>query len=507
MKLNVGFNSVAGKPRWLSLFTVGCLAVTSACGDDGGSSTPDASPPDGMTAPDAGGIDAMPPVDVSYEFESQLTPGQSSVNYSGQALRQVLITELTGYIGRLTAEVGTRPPADDAILAGLLFYVDFDSTIGGQVPLTIATDVPLLQKVYDDISTNKLLRDKLAGNDASTDHKPWNTPGNFQGWSEGGESADTPTELLEHWFGVLDDLAFQRGQGTVPSGPDNAPIEVVYLTPSGQDLQQLVQKFLTVAVTFSQGTDDYLDDDIEGKGILSPNTQDGTAPYTVLEHAWDEGFGYFGAARDYDQYTDDELSGEGGRGEYQSYHDTSGDGAVDLTREYNFAIAVNCAKRDRGSAEATDFTKDVFDAFVAGRQIIHDADGELTPEQLEALKIQRDIVVSTWEKCIAATVVHYINETLADMSAFGTAEYSFATHAKHWSELKGFSLGLQFNPRSPMLEGTRFADFHARIGDAPVLANAAGGQQAIDDYKVALQAARAIVQEAYGFSQANVDAW
>ena len=37
-----------------------------------------------------------------------------------------------------------------------------------------------------------LLRDKLAGNDASTDHKVWNTPGNFLGWSEGGDATDRP---------------------------------------------------------------------------------------------------------------------------------------------------------------------------------------------------------------------------------------------------------------------------------------------------------------------------
>ncbi|HWN71297.1 MAG TPA: DUF4856 domain-containing protein, partial [Haliangium sp.] len=233
----------------------------------------------------------------------------------------------------------------------------------------------------------------------------------------------------------------------------------------------------------------------------------GESPYTVLEHAWDEGFGYFGAARDYDKYSDDELSGEGGRGEYQSYHDSTADGFIDISREYNFAVAVYCAERDRASVDATDFTKEVFDAFVAGRTIIAEAGDTLTTEQFDALKAQSDIVALTWEKCLGATVIHYINETLADMETFGTAEYSFEGHAEHWSELKGFALGLQFNPESPMHEGTRFADFHARVADAPVLPNDAGGQTAIDDYKAALLSARDILQEAYGFSAANVAAW
>ena len=492
MKLITDFNWLARTTRGSCLFTV-CVALTGACGDNDGD--PPAAP------------DAMTPAEVSYEFESRFTPGQSSVSYSGQVLRQVLISELNAHIGALTPKVETNPPAAGAIANGLLFYFDFDSSTGGDVPLTIATTPALLQKVFNDVSTDKQLRDKLAGNDASTDHKPWNTPGNFLGWSEGGDSADTPTELVLYWFGVLDDLAVARGLGDVPTDPDGEPISKVYVTAAGQDLQQLIQKFLTVGVTFSQGVDDYLDDDIDGKGIRSPNTRDGTSPYSVLEHAWDEGFGYFGAARDYDQYSDDELSGAGGRGEYQSYHDASGDGTIDITREYNFAISVNCAKRDRGSADATDFTKDAFDALVAGREIIRAAGDTLTAEQLTALTAESAKVSSTWEKCIAATVVHYINETMADMDAFGSDDYSFEDHAKHWSELKGFALGLQFNPKSPLHEGTRFADLHGHIGDAPVLANDAGGQDAIDAYKAGLEAARAIMQEAYGFSQANVEAW
>jgi hypothetical protein len=511
MKLKTDFNCLARKAFWSSLF-IACLALT-ACGDDDGGDTPadpDAGSPDATPepVPDAGGdIDAAPPAEINYEFESRFTPGQSSVNYTGQAMRQVLIAELDGYIERLTDQVESTPPATGDVTDELLFYFEFQLDVSGEVALTLETTPPLLQKVYNDFGGTRQLRDKLAGNDSSTDHKPWNTPGNFLGWSEGGASSDTPTELVTYWFGLLDELAVQRGLGNVPLDPNGTPIAKVYITAKGQDLHQLIQKFLTVGVGFSQGADDYLDDDIAGKGILSPNTQDNTSPYTVLEHAWDEGFGYFGAARDYDQYSDEELSGEGGRAEYQSYHDTSADGFIDVTREYNFSVAVYCAERDRGSVDATDFTKTIFDALVAGRQIIADAADPLTTEQLNALTTQSKIVTSTWEQCLAATVVHYLNETLADMETFGTAEYSFEEHAEHWSEMKGFALGLQFNPDSPMLEGTRFTDFHSRVGDAPVLPNDAGGQTAIDEYKAALQAARAIVQEAYAFTTPNVEAW
>ncbi|GAB4519488.1 MAG: hypothetical protein Tsb0020_38080 [Haliangiales bacterium] len=477
-----------------------------ACGDDGGGSgTPDAAPADAATA-DAGEpeVDAMPAPTPTYAFESRFIAGESPVSYSGQTMRHVLIAELITYLGGLTDAVETTPPVDDAVLGELLFYFDFDSNESGQASLNIDTTPALAQSVFDDISTDKQLRDKTAGNDASTDHKEWNTPGNFQGWSEGGDATDTPTELIEYWFGQLDDLAFERGQGNVAVSPD-VP---VYVTAAGQDLSQLLEKFLLSAVAFAQGTDDYFDDATPDKGLLSSNTQEEGQPYSTLGHAWDEGFGYFGAARNYDQYSDEELSGGGGRAEYQSYQDFDGDDKIDVLSEYNFGASVNCAKRDVGSVSPkTDYTKTAFDALVAGRQLIVDTDGELDAAALETLKGHRDAVVSTWERCLAATVVHYINDTLADMGAFGGADYSFEDHAKHWSELKGFALGLQFNPRSPMLEGTRFTDFHDLIRDAPVLADDPGGQDEIDQYTADLEAARDLIQEAYGFSDENVAAW
>lgn len=118
---------------------------------------------------------------------------------------------------------------------------------------------------------------------------------------------------------------------------------------------------------------------------------------------------------------------------------------------------------------------------------------------------QRDIIVENWEKAISATVVHYINDVLADMDKFGTVDYSYADHIKHWAEMKGFALGLQFNPRSPLNEGTLFADFHALVGERPVLPDAAA--QDISDYEQALLDARDLLESAYGFADADVANW
>ena len=74
------------------------------------------------------------------------------------------------------------------------------------------------------------------------------------------------------------------------------------------------------------------------------------------------------------------------------------------------------------------------------------------------------------------------------MDASDTGEgYSFDDHAKHWSELKGFALNLQFNPRSAVSDAD-FVQLHAHIGQAPSLSGADGWAE----YRQGLLDARAL---------------
>ena len=109
--------------------------------------------------------------------------------------------------------------------------------------------------------------------------------------------------------------------------------------------------------------------------------------------------------------------------------------------------------------------------------------------------------MSAWEKAIAATVVHYINDVLQDMSQMQGSGYSFASHAKHWSELKGFALGFQFNPASPLSDAD-FIEFHELVGDRPVLETASDEERLA--YQEALLEARSLLGAAYGFDSANL---
>ena len=451
----------------------------------------------------------------TYVFERG---GESTVAYLGQSTRQVVIGDLIGLIDTISAEVLSGQNLDrydtpEEVFALLtpLYEQGGAADPNRAIPNLVADDDSILQSTYADLNDANL-QAKLAGNDEVTDHADWNG-GDFVGWkaanlvvdAEGTLGApDTPESLLLGFFWTF---ATQAANGATGSAPiDNAT--PLYLTPDGLDLAQLVEKFLLGAVNFSQGTDDYLDNDVEGKGLLAENEIDEDNAYTTLEHQWDEAFGYWGGARDYSQYTDEEIAGAGGRPEFENgYHDTDGDGLVDLLGELNFSASVNAAKRDLGSTAAapTDFSGDADLAFRTGRAIITKAYESGQEVDLAALSAQRDIAVLAWEKAYAATAIHYINDVLADMDAIGGEEYSFADHAKHWSELKGFALGFQFNPRSPMSEAD-FAAVHAAVGDAPV---GASPSDPVDDapYRAALLDARSLIGDAYDFDEANVTSW
>lgn len=435
-----------------------------------------------------------PAVDVpdTYAFESRLGDGTDSVAYDGQIARQILILALERHLAGLTARLDTGFfPEPGDVRAELEFYFDFDAETSGELPHGVPFTPAPLQTTWNDISSNKMLVDKIAGNDASTDHRDWST--SFVGWGQPG--ATTPEGLVRAWFDVVDAQAVAWADGRPPLGPDGAPVAAVTLTPEGHDLRQLLPKFLGVAIGFSQGADDYLDDDVDGKGLLADHAAlaDGK-PYTTLEHQWDEGFGYFGASRDYARRD------AAGVADSPAF-DTNGDGAIDLQAEVSFLHSGNAAKRDLGSKVPSDLMVRAWEGFAGGRQLLATTDGPLTDAELDALRGYRDQALGAWEGAIAATALHYVNDTLQAMATFGTDDYDFATHAKVWSELKGFALGLQFNRHSPLSEQD-FARLHTLLGDAPVLPTAPASE--IEAYKADLREARQLLLDAYGFDPANL---
>lgn len=450
-----------------------------------------------------------------YGFMSKVgDTTQSSVSYGGQVTRHALIAELKHYIGKggLQADIDGNNFADkDSVIAKLnSFYnrggdieADRDSSWDG-FAITFAGE-NAKQTLFSELGSYKSLKDKVAGNDASGQHKEWNN-GAFAGW--GIKGSITPHGLIAHYFDQLADNAVAVIGGAVRVDPITGGAIPVYVSENGTDLNQLVQKFLLMSVTYSQATDDYLD---ENKGLATDNIDKdkGTKDYTKLEHQFDEGFGYFGATRDYLAYNDNEIAGkvkvaEDGRSDWNGQHDTDGDGKIDLMSEKNFGNSVNAAKRDRGTAanaKPTDYTKQAMEAFLNGRKLINDKAGfALTEAEMTELLGYRDAAVKAWENAVAGTVIHYINDLDADLAKLDSADFSFTDTAKHFSELKGFALGLQFNPYSPITDA-QFEQMHTLLKDAPVLTGD------VTAYRADLIKARDILQAALSFDADNVAGW
>ena len=449
-----------------------------------------------------------------YAFDSKLLDGESSVSYTGQNGRHILIAELNNYIkNQLDDDIDANKFADKAAVLAQLnyFYNPDEETEYDDIAITFIDNSK--DGLLSDITGYKSLLGKVAGNDTGGQHKDWNN-GAFAGW--GATGSTTPTDLLADLFDRLADNAVEKINGNVRKDVLGNDITKVYVDENGVDLVQMIQKFLLMSITYSQAADDYFGVDTDGKGLTTDNTGpakgDASKPYTNLEHQFDEGFGYFGAAVNYLEYSDVEIAGKvsdgNGRSDWNGSHDTNGDGKIDLRSEYNFGQSVNAAKRDLGTADnaaATDYTTQAMTAFIAGRKLINDnVPQALTDAQLVELQAHAKDGLDAWERAIVATVVHYINDVTADLAPLAaggdSADFDYETLAKHYSEMKGFALGLQFS-EYPGISDADFEMLHDLMGVEPALTGD------VDGYIADLAKARDILQASYELDADNVANW
>ena len=397
----------------------------------------------------------VPPV---YSFESRFTPGASSVSYPGQTVRNLLMQDLKGLISAQSTSEARVLTLDDL----LALYEHQDDAALSTTTSTGA--LPPLEESYREISTGKNLSGKVA-------------PATLAG------TGMTVDAQLRIWFDSI--VAYSND-------PVRRGTSMAYTTEAGLDLSQLVDKVLLGALAYYQGTTFYL-----GELTSQDNgSQKGTNPYTAMEHSWDEAFGYFGAARDYDRYSDAMLAGS--PDDYT--FDSNGDNAIDFRSEFNFPFARNAGKRDAGSSSPTDFSGDLFESFRTGRALI------ASEGALDRLLEERSKVARTWEKVIGATVVHYINDVIADMD--GLTEESRPSNQptlnKHWAEMKGYLWALQFNALG-RISTSQVTSWQATVGDAPVYAMP--GSTEHSEYVAALRGVRDEIGSALAFDADDVTVW
>ena len=469
---------------------------------------------DSMTESEAQLLEKAPSV---YQFKSRSDANSSSVSYTGQSFRQVLNSDLKAFMGSLKRG-NYDGLSEDAYLAMDSYYSyrsDNDLDVPGAIYgfsnfMTKAKSIdgsilPASEGVfYDDLQENgKQLRNKTAGNDNPLrrgELKGWNskTLQNLNLDLVDGDANDKvePEDLVDFWMKACAHNASEENPflAEVAEGKFQR-VESACVTEDGLDITQLVQKFLHGSVSFSQAARDYLSVNLgASKGLNASNELKEGSLYTAQEHHWDEAFGYYGSARDYLNYQAIDIA----KG---LSIDTDGNGKINMMSEKNYGLSINAAKHELGAAgKDVSLVFESGDAFIKGRHLIAQGNDSLKP----LIRAQAIRALAAWEKTIAASVIHYINKTMSEMSQWGTDEYLFKDHAKYWSEMKGFALAFQFSPVS-LLSDKGFDLVHSLMRDKPVLGHAS--PEEITTYKEQLLEARGILAEAFEFSDETVSKW
>ena len=350
-----------------------------------------------------------------YVFPSRLVEGASSVSYTGQVVRNMLHSDL-----KSLTDLVTEGPMHSYVTYDLLnSYFSHDDNLSTG---TFVSD-NACENMHSNIATGKNLSGKTAS-------------GNLRGW---GIDA---TQAVEAWMTAIAD-----NYAANPSGGKQ-----VVTTADGLNLSQMINKTLYGAVAYDQAFGYLSNYDESMPDNVDPKSDGGS--YTVAEHKWDEAFGYFGARRDFLNPAD------------------VGD-CVDLASEHNFGWASYATKRDNDTENiayrnGVMFKADIFNAFVAGRAIIHNEGtvDELAPHMAT--------IRTRFEQLCAANVVHYVHSVLGAMEDLTSTSDAMSSESesynKYWSEMRGFIISLQYNVGevSGGLTSAQLDDIVAHVGISPL---------------------------------------
>lgn len=279
----------------------------------------------------------------------------------------------------------------------------------------------------------------------------------YGGAITGMPNAMTGAELINFW---IDKASMADG------GQDSS---------NGYDYPQLISKFIMGAVFYNQVVDGYLDEYLEADKKPNDKPYRDGAPYTGKEHAWDEGFGYFGAPAHALTLSPAEVYDIAKRkDEAMTWADYNQDGMVDLKTEMVFGPAYYAAGFDKGGK--TEYLHTIVKAFIDGRKLLTSAKGEkLTDTQRAELKGYAKVIHDNWQAVLAEATFKYAGSVYKDMvklqtimEANGETDKMLKTYIKHWGELKGFALALQTGKNNLGETATRL---NRMIGFGPLLPN------------------------------------
>lgn len=353
----------------------------------------------------------------------------NSVSYSGQVARSVLVESLKKASGK-----GDGGANAEAVKAEMMKY--FEGT-DEELAILAPKDkdgIDIKQSTVNEISKGKNIVGKFY--DGATPAWPGNKTGR---------------EVLAH---MIDQAARSNG------GFD---------ANTGYDYGQLIQKFALGAMAYNQVVDNYLDENLTAEKKPNGEPYKEGAAYTGKEHSWDEAFGYFGAAAHTLTMSADENYSVS-KLKDAALADANNDGVIDLKSEMVFGNAYYAASFDR--LGTTNYLATITQAFVDGRELLVSAKGEnLTDEQRATLQAHAKTIGTQWEKVLAEAAFKYAGSVYKDITPIRDAANdedrakAYRKYAKHWSELKGFSLALQSGKNNL---GSTAVQMNRLIGFGPV---------------------------------------
>jgi len=331
-------------PVLVMLFAVGCKKK--GCTDPAASNYDSAAEKNDESCEYDTAITYSVPATYSYEDSD----GNSTVSYGGQTARMDMLSEMVTYLKSANGSNATPATLDAATLLSM-----YDNSYTGW------SDASL-------VNNGKQLKSKTALNDAGVQ-------GIFEGWmtaAAAGSPGDTSASYLQ--------------------------------ASSGLEWTQMIEKGLMGACFANQLTSNYL------AGLESDNNIDVVDAaagkyYTVMEHHWDEAYGYFTDAVDYPTNGTDRFWGKYANKSY--------------------------LEDNLGSAT------DISTAFRTGRAAI--SAGNIT----DALA-QRDIIIAEVKLMQAGMAIHYLNDV---KSKIGNASQDAINHSM--SEALAFIMGIQFITDTP----------------------------------------------------------
>ena len=375
--------------------------------------------------------------------------GNSTVRYSGQVVRNIIVDDMKDYVYSNPEFLVSMYENDETNLAREISF--------------LPEEVNSIQVTYGDISTSRL-SNKIA---QISDN---NGVSNIEVYGYNME----PDQLMMSWFE-------SANSGTY--------------TLDGLNLAHMIQKGLLGMVIYYQGISKYL-----GNLFLADNSEPyGDNYYTQMEHYWDESFGYFGASKDYLYRNFSEVM--------QGYNDTNNDNLIDFLSEVSTGYSVITVKRDNDSFGHYNFKDAIVNAYLNGRTQITCGGSEAE------IDVQRQIIINNWEKVIAATTIHYINDTINDIddssqwvnswdsSCIYTHEIC-ADYSKHFSKMRATAIALQYN-RYKMISDSDLYYLYDLMQTAPIFPS----QGDLIQFKSELLIARDILQTVYGFDSNVVNEW